>query len=250
MSSTPASSKGDLVVRFARPGEKLLALNGQRIRARPRDDRDRRRGERAEPRRRDRRRGDRLHRGDDRGVHRGGAVRSGAHRRDRAAARHHRAMRAIASSAASTRPSSGPGSRSRPGWCSNCAAAKPPRSSSPALCRIGGAATCCAPERPARLGGLRCAAGGKLRRSSKRSAVRSSSAARRRSAVTPPSWRGDIEGEADLVEEVLRVKGYDEIPAVPLPRETVIAAPGDRCAARGARIGAPHPRRARPRSRR
>ena len=43
--------------------------------------------------------------------------------------------------------------------------------------------------------------------------------------VEPPSWRGDIEGEADLVEEVLRVKGYDEIPAVPLPRETVISRP-------------------------
>jgi phenylalanyl-tRNA synthetase beta chain len=43
--------------------------------------------------------------------------------------------------------------------------------------------------------------------------------------VTPPSWRGDIVGEADLVEEVLRVKGYDEIPPVPLPRETVISRP-------------------------
>ncbi|HEY4472868.1 MAG TPA: phenylalanine--tRNA ligase subunit beta, partial [Stellaceae bacterium] len=43
--------------------------------------------------------------------------------------------------------------------------------------------------------------------------------------VTPPSWRGDIIGEADLVEEVLRVKGYDEIPAVPLPRDTVISRP-------------------------
>ncbi|MBV9967702.1 MAG: phenylalanine--tRNA ligase subunit beta, partial [Alphaproteobacteria bacterium] len=43
--------------------------------------------------------------------------------------------------------------------------------------------------------------------------------------VSPPSWRGDIIGEADLVEEVLRIKGYDEIPAVPLPRETVIARP-------------------------
>ena len=39
-------------------------------------------------------------------------------------------------------------------------------------------------------------------------------------SVEPPSWRGDIEGEADLVEEVLRIKGYDQIPAVPLPRET------------------------------
>jgi phenylalanyl-tRNA synthetase beta chain len=43
--------------------------------------------------------------------------------------------------------------------------------------------------------------------------------------VTPPSWRGDIIGEADLVEEVLRVKGYDEITAVPLPRDTVISRP-------------------------
>ncbi len=33
-----------------------------------------------------------------------------------------------------------------------------------------------------------------------------------------PSWRGDIVGEADLVEEVLRIRGYDTIPAVPLPR--------------------------------
>jgi phenylalanyl-tRNA synthetase beta chain len=36
-------------------------------------------------------------------------------------------------------------------------------------------------------------------------------------AVTPPSWRADIEGEADLVEEVLRVEGFDKVPAVPLP---------------------------------
>jgi phenylalanyl-tRNA synthetase beta chain len=43
--------------------------------------------------------------------------------------------------------------------------------------------------------------------------------------VSPPSWRGDIEGEADLVEEVLRIKGYDHIPAVPLPRESVVSRP-------------------------
>jgi len=41
--------------------------------------------------------------------------------------------------------------------------------------------------------------------------------------VLPPPWRGDIVGEADLVEEVLRVKGFDEIAPVPLPRETVIS---------------------------
>ena len=44
-------------------------------------------------------------------------------------------------------------------------------------------------------------------------------------SVEPPSWRGDIEGEADLVEEVLRIKGYDQIPAVPLPRETPLPRP-------------------------
>jgi hypothetical protein len=41
----------------------------------------------------------------------------------------------------------------------------------------------------------------------------------------PPSWRGDIIGEADLVEEVLRVKGYDQIPAVPLDRDTALSRP-------------------------
>ena len=43
--------------------------------------------------------------------------------------------------------------------------------------------------------------------------------------VTPPSWRGDIHGEADLVEEILRVSGYDQIPSTPLDRDAVIAKP-------------------------
>ena len=36
--------------------------------------------------------------------------------------------------------------------------------------------------------------------------------------VTPPSWRPDIHGAADLVEEVVRLAGIDRIPATPLPR--------------------------------
>ena len=44
-------------------------------------------------------------------------------------------------------------------------------------------------------------------------------------AVEPPSWRGDIEGEADLVEEVLRIHGYDRITATPLPRDGVLPKP-------------------------
>jgi phenylalanyl-tRNA synthetase beta chain len=36
--------------------------------------------------------------------------------------------------------------------------------------------------------------------------------------VAVPSWRHDIVGEADLVEEVIRIEGYDKIPATSLPR--------------------------------
>src|SRR5690606_16559981 len=32
--------------------------------------------------------------------------------------------------------------------------------------------------------------------------------------TTPPSWRPDLERPADLVEEVLRLEGYDVIPSV------------------------------------
>jgi phenylalanyl-tRNA synthetase beta chain len=35
--------------------------------------------------------------------------------------------------------------------------------------------------------------------------------------VFPPSWRRDVEGRADLVEEVARIAGYDTLPAEPLP---------------------------------
>ncbi len=35
--------------------------------------------------------------------------------------------------------------------------------------------------------------------------------------VSVPSWRGDIVGEACLVEEVIRIHGYQHIPVVPLP---------------------------------
>jgi len=43
--------------------------------------------------------------------------------------------------------------------------------------------------------------------------------------AVPPGWRADVFGEADLVEEVLRVVGYDRIPVTPLPRSTVLTKP-------------------------
>ena len=45
-------------------------------------------------------------------------------------------------------------------------------------------------------------------------------------SVEPPPWRGDVAGEADLVEEVLRIAGFDQIPAVSLsPTASVRARP-------------------------
>ncbi|MHA1539288.1 MAG: phenylalanine--tRNA ligase subunit beta [Alphaproteobacteria bacterium] len=43
--------------------------------------------------------------------------------------------------------------------------------------------------------------------------------------VTAPSWRHDLERSADLVEEVLRLRGYDKIPEMPLVRETDVPRP-------------------------
>jgi phenylalanyl-tRNA synthetase beta chain len=40
-----------------------------------------------------------------------------------------------------------------------------------------------------------------------------------------PSWRPDIQGEADLVEEVCRIVGLDKIPLAPLPRLHTVARP-------------------------
>ncbi|MDF2604928.1 phenylalanine--tRNA ligase subunit beta [Sphingomonas sp.] len=43
--------------------------------------------------------------------------------------------------------------------------------------------------------------------------------------VTPPTWRRDVDGPADLVEEVIRIEGIDNVPSVPLPRAPGVATP-------------------------
>jgi len=43
--------------------------------------------------------------------------------------------------------------------------------------------------------------------------------------VSVPSWRRDIDGPADLVEEVVRIIGIDNIPSIPLPRGEGVARP-------------------------
>ncbi|WP_313103609.1 phenylalanine--tRNA ligase subunit beta [Brevundimonas sp.] len=52
--------------------------------------------------------------------------------------------------------------------------------------------------------------------------------------VTPPSWRRDVEGRADLVEEVARIEGFDALPNTPLPE--VARAPGGVLSPRQARV--------------
>ncbi|MFM9862962.1 MAG: phenylalanine--tRNA ligase subunit beta [Micropepsaceae bacterium] len=43
--------------------------------------------------------------------------------------------------------------------------------------------------------------------------------------VAVPSWRPDINGPADLVEEVVRIAGFDKIPSTPLPRPASVPLP-------------------------
>jgi len=43
--------------------------------------------------------------------------------------------------------------------------------------------------------------------------------------VTVPSWRRDMQGTADIVEEVVRIEGIDKVPSTPLPRADGVAKP-------------------------
>ncbi|KQS03139.1 phenylalanine--tRNA ligase subunit beta [Sphingomonas sp. Leaf357] len=43
--------------------------------------------------------------------------------------------------------------------------------------------------------------------------------------VTVPTWRRDVDGPADLVEEVIRIEGIDKVPSIPLARLPGVAKP-------------------------
>ncbi|MET0369889.1 MAG: phenylalanine--tRNA ligase subunit beta [Sphingobium sp.] len=43
--------------------------------------------------------------------------------------------------------------------------------------------------------------------------------------VSVPSWRRDVDGWADIVEEVVRIVGLDQVPSTPLPRAPGVARP-------------------------
>ncbi|MBN8832514.1 MAG: phenylalanine--tRNA ligase subunit beta [Sphingomonadales bacterium] len=44
-------------------------------------------------------------------------------------------------------------------------------------------------------------------------------------SIGVPSWRRDVHGTADIVEEVVRIEGLDKVPSVPLPRAPGVARP-------------------------
>ena len=43
--------------------------------------------------------------------------------------------------------------------------------------------------------------------------------------IAVPSWRRDVDGAADIVEEVIRIEGLDQVPSTPLPRAPGVARP-------------------------
>ena len=43
--------------------------------------------------------------------------------------------------------------------------------------------------------------------------------------ITVPTWRRDIHGPADIVEEVIRIEGLNKVPSTPLPRTPGVAKP-------------------------
>ncbi len=44
-------------------------------------------------------------------------------------------------------------------------------------------------------------------------------------SITIPTWRHDVEGQADLVEEIARITGYENVPSTPLDRAPGVAHP-------------------------
>ena len=167
---------------------------------------------------------------DHRGVHRGGAVRSASAPPPPAAGSASSPTRATASSAASI--------PSRADWGAEvatrlilelCGGEASQLGQRRRACRNGSGSIALRPERVAALGGSTCRR--RKPRASSRPRLRPCGEERPAPASTPPSWRADIEGEADLVEEVA---------AHPRLRQR---SPPCRCQRRRARCRSPRSRR-------
>ena len=172
--------------------------------------------------RRDRRRADRLHRDDDQRIRRIGAVRSGPYRNDRPdAERPVRRPLSLRARRRSDLGELGPGSRD---------AADPRHVRRRAVdrgCRRKPATSALSDRLSAEPGAH---AGGVATDADKPTRVPAALGfagefTGETWAVEPPPWRNDIDEEACLVEEVVRLLGYDRIPAVPLPPRSSLPKP-------------------------
>lgn len=45
--------------------------------------------------------------------------------------------------------------------------------------------------------------------------------------IQPPSWRGDVEGKADIAEEIIRIVGFDKIPSLSVHSEGAVPHAGE-----------------------
>ena len=125
-------------------------------------------------------------------------------------------MRAIASSAASIPHSAFPGSSWRRRWCSRFAAGRLREHCSRAQIPDHRRTIDFPLSETKRLTGLDIDDIAALTTLSRLGF--SFSSEDRFAKVIPPSWRPDIEGKADLVEEITRIGGLDRVPSTPFPR--------------------------------
>jgi phenylalanyl-tRNA synthetase beta chain len=209
-----AKVKGNLTVRRALPGRDGAGARPARIHADAGQCRDRRRQRRRVHRRRHGRRAFGLRREHHRRADRIGPLGPDEHRQDRPLARHHHRCALPLRARRRSGIHGTWASSARPNWCWNCAAAPQPRQMSSAT-----RATPAEGRRLPDLGsqapdGPRCVVGGKREILTRLGfGVKGSG---ERVSVAVPSWRPDVDGKADLVEEVMRIHGVDNIKPAPL----------------------------------
>ncbi len=145
-----------------------------------------------------------------------GAVGPDQHRADRPQARHQFGRALPLRARRRSQPSCCRGSSSRPAWCSISAAASRRRSRSPARRRRPSASSISRSRSCARLAGVEVGLP-EIKRvlghlgffvAGQGPAVK----------IAVPSWRPDVHGKADIVEEVVRIIGVDRVPSTPFDR--------------------------------
>ena len=213
---------GDLVMRQAREGEQILALDGKTYTLDPSDCRHRRRQGRAWHRRHHGRRGYRRARGHDGDVPRGGLLRADRASPRRAASSASCPTRAIATSAASIRNPAQWGVEVATRLILELCGGEASEVVSSGVMPDWQRSFTLRPDRVKTLTAIDVPSDKTASILAKLGFTVDGSGPW--TAAVPP-WRPDIVGEADLVEEVTRVFGFDNIPTTSLPRLSATSRP-------------------------